>query len=320
LLALPLALLLALALHEAGHVTAGLLCGFEFRLFVVGPIRVDRRDGHLKVSVNRVAALWGGIAGCVPASFGPRLQRHMIFFAAGGPVSSLLGATLLIPGLTILKAHASAAILLTTFALISASLGMVTLCPMRMGGFTSDGMRLFMLLRRKPEGQRWTALAALGGLSQTLRPRDWPPQLMALLGDGMDAQADAVIACLLWHMWYVDKREYDSARMWLERGLNHTNSMPPSMQPVAYLAAAQFYARHGADPALARQYFELAEKPGLHNAEDTHIARAAVLVTEARAAEALSELDIAERQLRLKPAAMAEWMREDINELRALIN
>jgi hypothetical protein len=319
-IAMPMVLLLALALHEAGHVIAGLICGFEFRLFVVGPLRLERQGGRLKASFNRLLTLWGGIAACVPNSYGTYLHHKMILFAAGGPSFSLLGAASLIPGFSILRAHVDAGFLLITFGLLSAAVAVVTLLPLSAGGFKSDGIRLAMLLLRRPEGQRWTALAALGGLAQTARPREWPDELMALLGDGMDMQADAAMACIVWHMWHTDRREFEPARMWLERALTHAGAVPDATLPILYLAAADYYARHGEDQALARQYFDLAQKPGLHDTNDMHAVRAAVLIAEGRTEEARPELDIAEQKLRLKPPAMAEWMREDIDELRALIN
>jgi len=317
-LALLMAMMLGLALHEAGHIAAGLICGFEFLLFIVGPLRLERQDGRLKASYNRIPTLWGGIAGCLPKSYGPGLHGKMMLFAAGGPLFSLLGATTLIPGFSLLHAHGNAGFLLISFGLISAALGIVTLLPLPAGGFTTDGMRLAMLLRRRPEGERWTALAALGGLAQTARPREWPAELMALLGDGLDEQADAALACLLWHTWHSDKREFALAQMWLERALTHADAMPTSARPILYLAAANHYARHGQDKSLARQYFDLAQKVGLHDPGDLHAVRAAVLITEGRATEARAELDIAEQRLRVKPPAMARWMREDLDALRAL--
>lgn len=316
--ALPFVLLLGLAWHEAGHVAAGLICGFRFLLLIVGPLRLERQDGRLKASFNRILVLWGGIAGCVPKSYGGDLHRKMILFAAGGPLVSLLGAAFFIPGFALLRVHAHAGFLLLAFGLVSAALGIATLLPLPAGGFKTDGMRLAMLLRRRPEGQRWTALAAIGGLAHTARPRDWPAELMALLGDGLDPHADAAMACLLWHIWHFDKREWEPAQLWLERALTHTGDMPKSTLPILYLAAANYYARRGADKLLARQYFDLAQRPGLHDRDDMHAVRAAVLITEGRAEEARSELGIAEQKLRLKPPAIAQWMREDIDELRAL--
>jgi hypothetical protein len=43
--------------------------------------------------------------------------------------------------------------------------------------------------------------------------------------------------------------------MWLERALTHADEMPRSTLPILYLAAANYYARHGADKVLARQLF-----------------------------------------------------------------
>lgn len=317
---LPVVLLLGLAWHEAGHVTAGLIGGFEFRLFVAGPLRVERHDGRFKISFNRIPVLWGGLAACVPKSYEADLHWKMILFAGGGPLFSLLGVALLVPGFSVLTAHADAGLLLITFGLSSAALGIVTLLPLPAGGFKTDGMRLVMLLRRRPEGERWTALAALGGLAQTARPREWPAELMALLGDGLDAQADAAMACLLRYLWHSDKREWEPAQMWLERALTHADEMPRSTLPILYLAAANYYARHGADKVLARQYFDLAQGPGLHDPDDVHAVRAAVLIAEGRAAEARLDMDLVEQKLVLKPPAIAPWMREDIDELRARIS
>jgi hypothetical protein len=314
---LPVVLLLVLALHEAGHVTAGLIGGFEFRLFIAGPLRLERRNGRFKISFNRIPAHWGGLAACVPKSYEANLHRKMMLFVAGGPLFSLLGAVFMIPGFSLLTSHLHPGLLLITFGLTSAALALVTLLPLPAGGFKTDGTRLAMLLRRRPEGERWTALAALGGLAHTARPREWPVELMTGLGDGLDAQADAAMACLVWHIWHADKREWESAQLWLERALSHAGDMPASMLPILYLAAADYYARHGADKLLARQYFDLAQRPGLHDPDDMYAVRAAVLIAEGRAAEALLDIDLAEQKLRFKPPAMAQCRREDLDELRA---
>jgi hypothetical protein len=68
---------------------------------------------------------------------------------------------------------------------------------------------------------------------------------------------------------------------------------------------------------LPDNYFDLAQGPGLHDPDDVHAVRAAVLIAEGRAAEARLDMDLVEQKLVLKPPAIAPWMREDIDELRA---
>jgi len=177
-----------------------------------------------------------------------------------------------------------------------------------------------MLLRNSPQGRRWTALASVAGLAAVERPQDWPAELVNLLGDGLDATADAVNVCLLRYIWHIDRREWEPAREWLERGLANIESLPKSMQGRFYAAAAGFYARHGNDSAAARHYLNLTMKPGLHNANEMHAITASVLIAEGRKQEAQTELDLAAATLRSKPARLAAALQEELDELRAAID
>jgi hypothetical protein len=315
LLCLPVLIFLAIALHEAGHVAAGLLSGFRFHLCIVGPLRLDREGDRLRLKFNPSPALWGGLAGCVPQSYGPDLPRRMLLFVAGGPLFSLLGAAALIPAALLGTSSPGVSFLFTAFGILSAGMALATLIPLPSAGFTNDGARIRMLLRDGPEGRRWTALASVAGLLMAERPRDWPSELMDLLGDGKDAESDAVHVCWLRHLWHQDRHEWEDAKLWLERGLANVDALPKAGRPGLYLSAAYFYARHGNDSALARQYLDLGQQPGLHNPKETHLVKAAVLVSEGRTDQALPELELASRALDSKPARVAAPAYEAISEM-----
>jgi hypothetical protein len=311
-----LAMFLTLALHEAGHVALGLANGMRFRIYVVGPLRIEREDGKLTVSFNRLPALWGGLAGCVPKDYKADLRSPMLWFTFGGPLFSLLGILVLRPGVALLKSSSDLAAGLVMLGITSGAVAVVTLIPMRVAGFTSDGARLLALLRNREEGRRWTAMAAVAGLSIVERPRNWPAELVELLGDAQDGSSDAVSVCLLRYLWHADRSESSFAAVWLERALDNIQAYPEAMRPAVYCAAASHYARHSDDAAKARQYMDLAEGPGLQNRKALHSIRAAVLIAEGRTAEAVKELDQAEADLTGKPSSLAEAAREDLAELR----
>ncbi len=285
----PVTIFLAVALHEAGHVVGGLASGFRFYLFVAGPLRISRCGERLKFSFNRVLSLWGGMAACVSQEYGQASRGSMIRYMAGGPAFSLLGATALLPAYALRTTNPNLAWILVMFGLVSAMLALATLIPLHLGGTTTDGGRLLMLLRNRPEGRRWTALAAVAGLSLAERPKHWPAELVEVMSEGTDATPDAVFTCLLRHSWHLDRREWQAAGVWLERALGNIEAVAEPARGGIYIAAAYFQARHGQNVAMAREYLGRAAKRGLHDPDAMHLADAAVLIAEGRRTEAGGE-------------------------------
>ena len=48
-----LSLILALAFHETGHITAGKLVGFRSTLFIVGPFKLYSTENGVRLGLNR---------------------------------------------------------------------------------------------------------------------------------------------------------------------------------------------------------------------------------------------------------------------------
>ena len=80
---------LMLAVHELGHVFAGLCVGFRYRALRVGPLLFSR---PFRVSVYRgPGAVVNGVAELIPVAT-DRLARRGAAMAAGGPVANFLSA------------------------------------------------------------------------------------------------------------------------------------------------------------------------------------------------------------------------------------
>ena len=144
-----LVLTLALhALHEAGHLVAGLLVGLPFREVTLGlfTVRREERDGRWRLvwDVNRS---WRRFAGCVEreVSPAPGLRESLTVTALGGPAASIVGGALLLllpqpfPGL----------------GYVSLLIGALNALPVAVFGQASDGMIVLRLWSPRPAHVAW---------------------------------------------------------------------------------------------------------------------------------------------------------------------
>jgi hypothetical protein len=162
-------------------------------------------------------------------------------------------------------------------------------------------------------------MGAIAGLSMVERPKRWPAELIHLLGEAKDASGDAGLVCLLHHAWHLDRRELQTAGIWIDRGLEKIAVVAKPLRGAIYAAAASFCAMHRGNAGLARVYLDQAMKTTWYDAGELHTVHAAVLVAEGRGEDARRELDLAAKGLQSKPPQLAEALREEIEELRAKI-
>jgi hypothetical protein len=289
-LCMPLVLFLVLALHELGHVIGGWMSGFKLYLYAVGPLMIRRRGDRLTVSYNRSASLWGGVASTAPAADkipAPADMRGiMVRVVAGGPTASVLGA-LALPAALLAERVPVLSTLSLFFGCVSLMIAMATLIPMTSGGFVSDGGRLLQLWRGGRAAERWGRLAAISGLSNSMRPRDWPTELVESVSEAGDRSYDGISGAWLRSMYHMDRGEMAEARVWLEESLADSECWPKAAQGLLHVNAAWFHALHGDGKEVARQHLELARRPGFVEKHQLHLAEAAVLLAEERKAEAI---------------------------------
>jgi hypothetical protein len=87
------AFIFVVAVHEGGHALAGVLSGFDFRLFVAGPFLYEKQNGRWHFKWNRNINVAGGLVVCLPKT-DHQLTKKFIVFVAGGPMASLVLAVL----------------------------------------------------------------------------------------------------------------------------------------------------------------------------------------------------------------------------------
>jgi hypothetical protein len=176
LLGLPLAVLLVIAVHEAGHLAGGLSRGMRFLLYVVGPFQISRSDQGLRFNWVFNLGTFGGLAACLPDPDKP-LRQQLIWLVLGGPLASLLLAVIAMLLAIVLEGAIAAWSLI--IALLSAIIFLVTAAPFRSGGFMSDGAQ-FLEVRRGGEGvtARHRLSMLMGQSLAGRRPSEWDGALV----------------------------------------------------------------------------------------------------------------------------------------------
>jgi hypothetical protein len=148
-LAIYFALVLAaVAIHEAGHVIAGLSCGLRILAVRIGPLRLNVHTGR---TVNfEFGHLTGGI---VRAQFkrlpGKGAGWRVALFLLGGPLANLVFAVS-----TALWWDSMAGGILALLAIVSALIGMINLFPFRTRLDLSDGAKLIGMLFSKSRREK----------------------------------------------------------------------------------------------------------------------------------------------------------------------
>ena len=184
---------LTIALHELGHLLAGLVQGFRIALYTAGLLGIRGTSRGFEFFFNKDTNLWGGLAATFPEkiSSGPLLRRQFTWVVAAGPLSSLLVA-LVLGGMGLSWFHG-----LTPGASLAARLAILGLCstgafsvlifvvtslPLPSRGFMTDGARFLSLLKGGPTGEREEAgLAVMSLMGAGKTPAEYPANLLAQL-------------------------------------------------------------------------------------------------------------------------------------------
>jgi len=134
------AMFTALAVHELGHLIAGLVQGFKFEMLVVGFLGLRRKEqGRIEIYWNKDWGLFGGVAATAPAPDSLDIPTKMGRILLAGPVASLALAGLCLGLMPILAPFWAFGVLVG--GLVSAALFLATTIPERTGVFYTDRKR-----------------------------------------------------------------------------------------------------------------------------------------------------------------------------------
>lgn len=135
---------IVLGIHELGHLITGLVQGFKFQLFVVGPLGIKREEEKVVVYWNKNFAYYGGVAATTPVDDHPDNAKRFGKLLIAGPIASLLFAVLcLVLAATVGK---PLGIIFYAGGMISITIFLVTTIPSRTGMFFTDRKRFQRLI------------------------------------------------------------------------------------------------------------------------------------------------------------------------------
>ena len=269
-LLLPLVLviiLLVLAIHEIGHVLAGILVGFEFRMITVGPFMLRKEatqpdKKQLRFRWNTRLNTMGGLALCLPRSDN-KLRSNFIKFIAGGPLASLLLA--LLAGLVYWFFYRDTqAFFVRSFwqftAFMSGAIFLTTIIPMRSGGFFSDGARMLNLLRGGPKAEVDLAiLTSTAAATSGIRPRDMNiASLQKILDSGYEHPFIPYLHLYL-YAYLMDWGKSSEALVHLQKTVEQIDKIPAGYQATIWLEVAFYKAYYQQDLSEAEVAFQQAK-------------------------------------------------------------
>jgi hypothetical protein len=162
----------------------------------------------------------------------------LLVMIAGGPLASLLLAIFAVAAIAYVEPRLAAYCLIV--AATSFGIFLVTLIPVRAGGFMSDGMQLIDVWRGGTAVVERSALLRIFAQSMDgVRPRDWDPEALAELSRADSADPTRRTGGLLYsYMWAMDgRREADIAhyRALLESSVD---GYPPGFRQAVHVELA----------------------------------------------------------------------------------
>ncbi|HEX7285253.1 MAG TPA: M50 family metallopeptidase [Candidatus Angelobacter sp.] len=291
-LIVPLAIFLAVAIHELAHVLAGAAVGFRFNSLRIGRIQFDR---PFRFSIYRGKGTGsGGWASMFPVKQDKLVSRAVAMLFAG-PAANLLTVALL------LRSSASLGPFSSMFLLVSLALGVINLLPFRSRAVHSDGDRILMLLRNRSRGERWVAmLRLLAELRDGAMPESLSPAYLSKAIVVRDQSPDTVSAHSLAYSAAFHQHKDEEAAGMLEVCLQYSGYTAPVVRHALMTDAAVFQARRRRNPEVAQQWLaELPKTPEIPWLRPR--AEAAILEAQGDLPAAIKKLDETERLILAAP-------------------
>lgn len=277
-LLLPLSYLLVVGIHELGHVLFGRWQNFDFYGLTVGPFswRPDE-NGNIRFAWNTSLNLAGGVAVMLPRGT-EHLAGRFVWFAAGGPLSSLGLALLLYLLATVLPTGSFLAFMAGGLSLLSAVIFLATILPFRAGGFASDGMRILTFWR----GGK-IARADIAGLRTIAHIRTGQPygdlplaEMTAVAEDPDIPEQQRVTMDYYRYLATLAAGDRERAAALLRSVMDRLDAYPPGVQSSFYAEQALFEARYQKDLAAAEAAWDKFAPIPLTEPASIHLTRAAI--------------------------------------------
>jgi hypothetical protein len=292
--------------HEAGHAWVGRLVGFDFRMYVVGPFLWEKSSVGWKFKWNRNLNVAGGMVVCIPTDDYNLLKRFS-WYAAGGPLASIVLVLIAAVGYKALSAFINIGTtgevityLLLLVGILSAFIFIATIIPVRVGGFSSDGLRILTMLRGGDHAKLEAIMLKTVGASMAgLKPANYNIiELKDALGlaQKLDAPLGLYINYFCYQA-YMDLNQNDTAEEHLNFYMLQVDNLPESLQGSVWLEAAYFYAVMRRDLQKAETYFSKYAPSPLIPLAQVYATQSAIAQLKQQPEEALRFANMARKEI-----------------------
>jgi len=292
------AILVVLAIHEAGHAVAGALLRMKVIGFVVGPFYWSYQHGKTRFIFRRAGLVaFGGQTMVAPTTM-ENFRNRKALQVAGGPIASLLAGAAAVAAIRAAPGRPWAGewTVLAVFADITILVGLLNLVPFGNKSMYSDGAKLYQLLC----GGLWTRYhRALGIISSiavtTLRPRDYDIATLEEAAGTIARGRDEAFLWLCAYSFYLDSGR--TAEAIAAIGKAEATCKEQSIDPPVEWCAAFVFANAvlRQDAAGARSWWNRMESnKTFHFTENLWTARGALALSESRIEESADALAKAE--------------------------
>ena len=252
-LSLVIALLLAVIIHEAGHLTAASLMDFSFMGASVGPLRVTHLHGRWDARLVARNPLSASIS-AIPRHMGD-WGRRMSVVIAGGPGATLLSGIAAAVLFLNLPGDGAAKNFLVGLAQVSFYIFVLGLIPnARDARVRNDARLLLTVLNRSGEGQE---LFLYNSVEQQrllgARPADLPRHLIHPLMEFRGRRDFCYYFAHTVAEWASDRGELTDAEVWYREALARSEDCDERIRSLARAHLAAFLLLEHADAESARK-------------------------------------------------------------------
>jgi hypothetical protein len=257
-------LFLCIAIHEIGHLTAGILSGFTFSMFMVGPFRFEKEGNKIRFKWSKGLGFFGGLASCIPKNT-DRLMRKFIVMVAGGPLMSLLTA---IVALLVIRFYIPEnlestlqgfliSVTVQAFLWISLGVFIIACVPVKSAGFYTDGARIINLLRGGNLAKLDTTLMiTLTHSAMGTRPSELDIVALREAAELPITSVFKVYADLYLYYSELDRDNLPQAELYINRAVENRSLLPRFYEGFILLEKAFLVGLMQQDTSLAQQVLE----------------------------------------------------------------
>jgi hypothetical protein len=299
LLLLPVMYLLVVGIHELGHVLAGLWQNFKFYNLTIGPFawKLDD-DDNIKFMWNKNLNIAGGVAVMLPNG-DDALRKRFMWFAAGGPLASLVLAMACFPLAQVFGETSFLRFVAYTTAALSAMIFVATMLPFRTGGFASDGLRILTFARNGATAMAdLTGLRALAHLRAGKAYAELPVEEMAAVAANENVpEQQRVFMDYYRYLHAIGVEDIPKASSLYASVMDRLDIYPSGTHGNFYLEQALFSAKYLNDLPAAEAAMEKVTSSPMTEPLSAHLAKAAIAELKGDATALAAELPSIEKSL-----------------------